>query len=357
MRNALPAMVHVQTDFVALAGEIGVGVEGSNATVQGDDRWHGNSGNELTLPPMDPYGPETRYFDVFARGVEDCTWNAAASQPWVKLSKSTGKVGVSHPDTRVFVSVDWKSAPKAPFSDTIKINITTPCIGMNRFGFDDPHVLLPIQSRALPTSFKKGYVESDKHVSIPGSSFARTLPPSTSTPSNKHVAYHTFAHYGRTGSAVGLLPLNTEKLTLATAPALEYDLYLFTNHSAANVTLHLSPALNYLGDATPLEYAIALVPADTPASSTDGVQFVKPVGPTKGGDMPAGWDGAVADGVWGRTGRYTTSSFVVAKEGAYKLRVWALMPGVVVQKVVVDLGGVRASYLGPPESFFVGGRK
>lgn len=357
MRNALPAMVHVQTDFVALAGEIGVGVEGSNATVQGDDRWHGNSGNELTLPPMDPYGPETRYFDVFARGVEDCTWNAAASQPWVKLSKSTGKVGVSHPDARVFVSVDWKSAPKAPFSDTIKINITTPCIGMNRFGFDDPHVLLPIQSRALPTSFKKGYVESDKHVSIPGASFARTLPPSTSTPSNKHVAYHTFAHYGRTGSAVGLLPLNTEKLTLATAPALEYDLYLFTNHSATNVTLHLSPALNYLGDATPLEYAIALVPADTPASSTDGVQFVKPVGPTKGGDMPAGWDGAVADGVWGRTGRYTTSSFVVAKEGAYKLRVWALMPGVVVQKVVVDLGGVRASYLGPPESFFVGGRK
>jgi hypothetical protein len=36
------------------------------------------------------------------------------------------------------------------------------------------------------------------------------------------------------------------------------------------------------------------------------------------------------------------------------LRVWALMPGVVVQKVVVDLGGVRASYLGPPESWFVG---
>ncbi|KAH6623234.1 glycoside hydrolase family 115 protein [Chaetomium tenue] len=355
MRNALPAMVHVQTDFVALAGEIGIGVEGSNATVQGDDRWHGNSGNDLTLPPMDPYGPKTRYFDVFARGVEDCTWNAAASQPWVKLSKSTGKVGVNHSDTRVLVSVDWKSAPKAPFTETVKINITTPCIGMNRFGFDDPHVLLPVQSLALPASFRKGYVESDKHVSFPGAAFSRTLPPSQSTPQNKNIQYHTFTHYGRTGSAVGLLPLNTEKLTLATAPALEYDLYLFTNHTAANITLHLSPSLNYLGDATPLEYAIALVPADTtPAGSTDKVQYVRPVGATKGGDMPAGWDGAVADGVWGRTGRYTTSSFAVPREGAYKLRVWALMPGVVVQKVVVDLGGVRASYLGPPESFWVG---
>ena len=36
------------------------------------------------------------------------------------------------------------------------------------------------------------------------------------------------------------------------------------------------------------------------------------------------------------------------------MRVWALMPGVVVQKVIVNLGGVRPSYLGPPESFYAG---
>jgi hypothetical protein len=30
-----------------------------------------------------------------------------------------------------------------------------------------------------------------------------------------------------------------------------------------------------------------------------------------------------------------------------------LEPGVVLQKVVVDLGGVRKSYLGPPESWRV----
>lgn len=38
MRNTLPPMQYVQTQFPSLAGHVGVGVEGSNATVQGDDQ-------------------------------------------------------------------------------------------------------------------------------------------------------------------------------------------------------------------------------------------------------------------------------------------------------------------------------
>jgi hypothetical protein len=342
-------MQYVQTEFAAVAGEIGIGVEGSNATVKGDDRWHSNSGNDLTLPPIDPYGPATRYFDIFSRGAKDCTWNASPFQPWIKLSQSTGTVGPNLPDQRVFLSIDWSSVPKG-FSDTVKINITTPCTGMDRYGFGDPHILVPVRSRSVPHTFKKGFVESDGHVAFAGEHYSAISKPTKSTPQNKAVTYHTFAHYGRTGSGVGLIPLNTEKLTIDTAPALEYDLYLFTNTSAANVTLLISPALNYLGDYNPLEYAVSLYPADGSPSP----KSVRPVGATVGTAMPAGWQGAVADGVWGRTGDYTTTSFAVPKEGAYKLRVWALMPGVVVQKVVVNLGGVRPSYLGPPESFFVG---
>ncbi|EGY15356.1 uncharacterized protein VDAG_06210 [Verticillium dahliae VdLs.17] len=164
-------------------------------------------------------------------------------------------------------------------------------------------------------------------------------------------AYHTLRNYGRTLAGVGLYPLDSEKLEVGEGPALEYSVYLFTNHSAANVTVYMSPGANYLGDNNPLQYAIALFPAgDEQPEPT----VVTPIGPNVGSNMPDGWGQAVANAVWGLQGNYTTSSFNVTQEGAYTLRIWALLPNIVVQKIVIDLGGVRDSYLGPPESFLVG---
>ena len=351
MRNTLPAMTYVQTAFVSLAGHVGVSIEGSNATIGGDDKYHANSGNILVLPPLDQYGAATRYFDVFFRGTNSCTWNAVPVQPWVKLSQYTGSVGPNGSDTRVFVSIDWAQAQ----TQTVNINVTTPCRVLDRYSFREPFIQIPVDTRSVPASFSQGFVESDGHVAIEGPHYQRIVPPAAASAAAGNVTYHTFTNYGRTLGGVGLWPQKTEKLTVATAPALEYSLYLFSNSSVlgpANVTVYLSPSHNYLGDQTPLEYGIALYPANS--ASPPAPTLVRPVGPFKGQDLPPGWAFAVADSVWGRTGNYTTTRHAVAQPGAYTLRIWALMPSVIVQKVIVDLGGVRPSYLGPPESFLVG---
>ncbi len=346
MRNTLPAMTYVQTAFISLGGQVGVAVEGSNATVQGDDKYHSNSGNNLAVPPMDQYGPARRYFDVFSRGTSACSWTAAPWQPWVRLSQSSGTVGPGGgSDSRVYISIDWASARNA----TVNINITTPCQSFDKYGFKSPMVQVPVLVRSVPPTFASGFVESDGHVAIEGPHYARIVPPTTPA---GNVTYQTFASYGRTLAGVGLWPLSTEKLAVDSAPALEYSLYLFSNASTAKVIVYISPAHNYLGDMTPLEYGVALYPSGS--SAPPSPKMVRPVGATVGQNLPEGWGSAVADSVWGRTGNYTTSTFSVGTPGPYTLRIWALMPGLIVQKVIVDVGGMRPSNLGPPESFLVG---
>ena len=51
-------------------------------------------------------------------------------------------------------------------------------------------------------------------------------------------------------------------------------------------------------------------------------------------------------------GRRLTTERSIAKTGAHTLKVWMLSPGIVLERITVDMGGLRPSYLGPGESFY-----
>lgn len=329
MRQVTPPLQYVQTLERSLRGDMGVAVEGSNASVPGDDRYHTLSSNRLTLPPIDPYGPE-RWIEIFSSGTNEFSWNVSAA-PWVKFSQTSGTLSPTgnNTDTRIYVSVDWASAPSG--SNTTTINITS----STDYGtqFSAPTVILPYNHTSIPSSFTSGFVESDGHISIEASHYTRPA-------SNASSLFTTIPSYGRTLSGVHLTDPLSPSLSPSSDPALEYDFYAFTANATANITLYLSPSLN-TDPSRPLRYAVAL--------DDDAPEEVAYVTDQPAGALPVGWETAVADAAWVSV----TGNHSVAEEGAHALRVWLLEPGVVLQKVVLDLGGVRDSYLGPPESYRV----
>jgi hypothetical protein len=56
MRNTLPPLWYVQELETSLAGNIGVAIEGSNATVSGDDAWRKDN-PVLSSPPLHSQSP------------------------------------------------------------------------------------------------------------------------------------------------------------------------------------------------------------------------------------------------------------------------------------------------------------
>jgi hypothetical protein len=61
------------------------------------------------------------------------------------------------------------------------------------------------------------------------------------------------------------------------------------------------------------------------------------------------WEESVKD-----SRRIVRSSHTLDKGGYHTLKIWMVDPAVVLQKIVLDLGGVKPSYLGPPESRRIG---
>ena len=121
------------------------------------------------------------------------------------------------------------------------------------------------------------------------------------------------------------------------SPCLEYQMYLFST-GKLDIKTTLSPTLNFIPDRS-LKYAI---------SFDDQVPRIITAVPENynAQNRNADWEKSVRDNA-----RLCISSDSITTPGYHTLKIWMIDPGVVLQKVVVNTGGVKPSYLGPPESY------
>ncbi|KAF1846398.1 glycoside hydrolase family 115 protein [Cucurbitaria berberidis CBS 394.84] len=315
--NSMPSVKTIGTTAPS-AGILGVSVQNSAASTPGD--------TAPTLSGMDPYTPENRTIDIYARGSGSMEFTITPSVSYVKVNPSSGTV--SYPsgtsDIRVTISVDWTSAP--PGSSTVVISVTpktgTP-VKLN----------LPLNKLVIPAEFK-GYIESNGAIAIEMQHFR------SRTPGADGSTVEIIPNYGRTHSGLTLMSSTASTQTLASAPKAIYSFYALTSSSNAKALVYLSPSFN-VNPSAPLKYAIAL----NQASPTS----VSPVPSTTLGTMPGGWSDSVVNGA-----RVVSTNIGKVDPGKHELSLWLLEPGTVVHRLVVDLGGVQSSYLGPPESTKLG---
>jgi hypothetical protein len=115
-------------------------------------------------------------------------------------------------------------------------------------------------------------------------------------------------------------------------------MYLF-NSGEIEVTSIFAPTLNFV-PGRGLQYAVSI--DDQPPQT---VALVPP--DYNAQNRNADWERTVSDNA-----RFSRIKLMISSKGYHTLKIWMVDPGVVIQKIIVDTGGLKPSYLGPPESYF-----
>jgi hypothetical protein len=303
--NAMPSVQEIK---VPEAAEMGVAIEGSASA------WPGAQG-EPVLPEFDPFTQPRRYIDVFNRGRAPFEFSATASAPWIVLSAAQGKV---EKEQRIGVSVDWRLAPHGSTNGSIRIA---------RAGANAVTVKVSAFNPSTPARASlEGFVETDGYVSIEAEHYTK----GTSAGS---VRWEKIEDYGRTLSAMTIFPVTAKTVSPPRdSPCLEYQMYLF--HSGRiEVEAIIAPTLDFV-PGRGLHFAISF--DDQPPQIVDALAH----------NSQSDWEETVKDSV-----RKVESTHMLANSGYHTLKFWMVDPSVVLEKLVVNLGGVKPSYLGPPESY------
>lgn len=314
---ALPDEIFPAVRRVGLpeAAELGVAIDGS------DQWWPATQGTPV-LPEFSPFhsGPG-QYIDVFNRGRTPFRCTVTAGVPWVRVEPRGGRVDK---ELRIGVRIDWSRAPRG--KTTVPITVSG-AGGRVR-------VEAVVRNPELPGSWRRGFIEAGGYVSMEAEHCTATI-------GAAGTSWRRIPDIGRTGGGMTPFPVTAPSRAAGAGPRLEYRMTLF-DPGTVIVWAYLSPRSNVLsGDG--LRYAVSF--------DGESPQVVNVTKVTGADDMTMNrqWEWTTSDNV-----NLTATRHVITAPGPHVLKFWMVDPTVLVQKLVVDTGGLRPSYLGPPESVRLG---
>ena len=179
---------------------------------------------------------------------------------------------------------------------------------------------------------KNLFVEHDGYVSIEAAHY-------TTKKDAANIHWKIIPNIGKDGDGVTTFPVTASTQTInANTPHLEYDFYTYESGSF-KVNAYFSPTLNFTGDSTGLQYAVSIDDEQPQIISIN-----------KDDHNTKPWSEWVANNIIIKTTNHS-----INKDGKHAIKYWMISPAVILQKIVIDFGGLEPSYLGPQETIFKSG--
>ena len=291
----LPPTKQLQLPAVS---EMGLFVEGQQ----------NDTSQNMQLPKFNKYFKSSHFIEVYNKGTQPFKWEATPSAKWIKLSTTGSEV---YTQQRVLVSVDWTNVPLGESVDG-EIKITA--------GKDVKHVKVLVFNPEKPSVAGLGnlFVENNGVVVICPSDFHRKT-------ENGDIRFQVIDGLGYCNSA---LQLGNAKFDSGQGSHADYDFYTFNS-----------------GWATVYVYALPLFAKDKLYSTRYGIQIDDLEYETRDNDVKEysmDWGNNVI-----RNSATDTIRVFTDRPGEHTLKLFCEDPGMIIQKIVIDLGGLKDSYLGP----------
>lgn len=298
------------------APELGVMVE-NEGSLNGVSSYH-------LLPAFNGYFRCAYFIDIFNKGKGQLSWTAETDKEWILLSLTSGRTA---DEDRIMVSVDWNNVP---VGDKIAGTVTI----KDGSGVQE-NVLVSVFNPSSPTreDLNGIYVQHNGYVSIDAAGYHRKR-------ENDAIRIIDIPNLGIENKAVQfgnpMMPKqNTRKEDV---PCVEYDFYTFEQGSVdvytyVLPTFVLSADRGYSGhEATNIEtqYGVCIDDGPVMNPSTSSVEYAQ---------------------IWYesclKNCRVNKTTLHINEPGRHSIRILCGDAGTVLQKIVLDFGGLKRSYLGP----------
>lgn len=296
--------------------ELGVIVEGqARQLAPTGNKSPSKKGNEL--PAFNRFTNKSYFIDLFNKGTLPFEWEARPSADWIRLSSSEGSLEL---EERIWVEINYAKAPKG---NDVKGNISISGAGAE-FTVD--------LSAFNPESseIEEGVsIQDNGAVSINAENWLRRE-------DRSGAGWRIISGLGRTGGAVAIMPTTMEPVEdneiQEKAPVMKYPIYI-AEPGSAKLILQAIPT-HEINEGKKLRCAVSV---------DDGrpvlVDFVH-----GNNEHDQEWKKNVL--------RNTMEGETVLDftKGPHELKIWGIDPSVALDKILIDFGGLKKSYLGPPET-------